>query len=174
MQSGTGTPWLTSRSRARLARTGRYDVVIVPGALVYPDGSPSPTLRRRVSAAVWMAQADYAGCVLISGRGNGPRTEAQVGQDIARELGLSPSRIETEDASGRTAENARFTADRVGERSAVVVTDAWHAPRTRLWFRRYLPGCEVLAIPTPVATWARQGPREGVKWALQLWEARRD
>lgn len=170
MHTESASTWLTPRSRARLERTGAVDVVVVPGALVYPDGRPSPTLERRVRAAVWLVGAGHAEGLLVSGRGDGPRSEAEVGATLAVALGVDEDRVELEDASVRTAENARFVAPLVRGRRVAVVTDAWHAPRARLWFRRYLPDSLVLAIPSPTDRWLRFGPRELVKVTWQTFE----
>lgn len=155
---------------AREPRGGPWDVVVVPGALVYPDGSPSPTLTRRVEAAVRLVETGQASSVLVSGRGGGPRTEAEVGAELACSLGLTEAQVELEDASSRTAENARLVASLVEGRRVVVVTDSWHAPRTRLWFRRYLDEVDVVGVPGPRSSWLRQVPREAVKVVVQVFE----
>jgi len=158
-----------------LARPGTrhgppWDVVVVPGARVYPDGSASPSLQRRIEVAVALVRSGKAERLVVSGRGPGPRTEAEVGATLAVQLGLPEHQVELEDASARTAENARFTAPLLADQRVLVVTDGWHAPRSRLWFRRYHRACDVLGIPSPTSSWLRQAPREAAKLAWQVFE----
>ena len=57
----------------------------------------------------------------------------QVGPDILRRLGLHESRLIVEDRSRTTAENAALALERIteqGEGHWVLVTSAWHMPRS--------------------------------------------
>lgn len=119
----------------------KYDVAIVLGAKVLPDGSPSPALARRVAHAVALARAGTVGTLLMSG---GPVRhavpEAQVMRDLALGAGLPPEMVHIEERSFSTITNARFTAPMVaaqGWRRVLVVTDSYHLPRALYIFRRH-------------------------------------
>ncbi len=164
---------LTSRSMRRLAASAPFDVVIVPGAMVYADGSPSPALVRRSHGAVFMVQRDYARTVMFTGCGGGPRPEAEVGAALAIEQGLDPARVLTETASSRTAENAQMCASLSANQRVAVLTDAWHVARSRLWFRRYIPDCQIFGLRVPTSTWQKYAWKEAGKLAIQFFERRK-
>jgi vancomycin permeability regulator SanA len=50
-----------------LAAAGKFDCVIVPGALVHPDGHPSEMLKDRLNMAIRIFQDGYVDRVLVSG-----------------------------------------------------------------------------------------------------------
>jgi uncharacterized SAM-binding protein YcdF (DUF218 family) len=80
-------------------------------------------------------------------------TEAHEAGELWRALGVDPTRIELEDRSRNTDENARFTRDVVHpERGQVwlLVTSAWHMPRSIGLFRK--AGFNVVAFPVDYQT----------------------
>lgn len=118
-----------------------YDVAIVLGAKVLPDGSPSPALIRRVGHAVGLARAGTVANLLMSGGPVGhPIPEARVMRGLALDAGLAPERVHVEERSVNTITNARFTApilDAQDWRRVLVVTDSYHLPRALYIFRRH-------------------------------------
>ena len=48
-------------------RVATADVVVVPGNTVAPDGTPSPRLRARLDAALWLYRGGRARLVFVSG-----------------------------------------------------------------------------------------------------------
>jgi uncharacterized SAM-binding protein YcdF (DUF218 family) len=118
-----------------------YDVAIVLGAKVLPDGSPSPALTRRVAHAIALARAGTVGNLLMSG---GPVAhaipEARVMRALALDAGIAPDRVHVEERSVNTLTNARFSAPILaaqGWRRVLVVTDSYHMPRALYIFRRH-------------------------------------
>lgn len=115
---------------SRDAAPADLDYLIVLGAQVRPDGSPSEVLRFRLEAA-----ADYLDnnpgtrVIVCGGQGpNEPETEAACMARWLEERGTDPERIVREDRSKTTAENLANAAaiidparDRVG-----VVTNDFH------------------------------------------------
>ena len=73
--------------------------------------------------------------------------EALVAAKLARDLGLPPTMIVEESDSRTTAENARRTADRFDFTTVVLVTSAYHMPRSVLAFES--AGLAVLPAPAP-------------------------
>ena len=134
-----------------------YDAAIVLGAMVRPDGSPSPALRRRVEHAAALFQAGSVGHLLMSGGAvRHPVPEAEVMRDLALAAGIAPQRIVTETQSFNTIGNARLCAPLVAERGwsrLLLVTDACHIPRSLYIFHR-------LGLPvTPAAAWPQGWPQ---------------
>ena len=80
-------------------------------------------------------------------------TESAVAQRFFKEMGLPPERLEIEDQSRNTIENARFSrriADpQLGE-TWLLVTSAYHMPRSVGCFRA--EGFDVLAYPVDYST----------------------
>lgn len=117
-----------------------FPVAIVLGAALRPDGSPSAALERRVRHAVGLVERGIVHHLLMTG---GPVShsvpEAQAMRDLALSLGIAASRLEIEDCSRNTIQNALYSApilERRGWTKAVVVTESWHLPRALYVFRR--------------------------------------
>ncbi|CCG42866.1 YdcF family protein [Magnetospirillum molischianum] len=118
-----------------------FDVAIVLGATVTPDGTPSPALARRVACAVDLAASGQVASLLMSG---GPvrhcRPEAQVMRDLALAAGIAPERIFVEEASRNTIGNALLCRPIVAAhrwQRILVVTDSVHLFRALYIFRRF-------------------------------------
>jgi uncharacterized SAM-binding protein YcdF (DUF218 family) len=138
-----------------------FDVAIVLGAQVLPDGRPSPALARRVAHAVALARSDLVGTLLMSGGPvSHPIPEAHVMRDLAIAAGIAPHRIHVEDRSRDTIANARLSVPIVvGQdwRRVLVVTDSFHLPRALYIFRR--AGLTVTGFPA-------RPQRPGPEWWL--------
>lgn len=143
-----------------------YDVAIVLGAKVQPDGSPSPALARRVAHAVCLVRMGQVGNLLMSGGPVGhPTPEAWVMRDLAVAAGLAPGTVLVEDRSTNTITNARFSAPILSARGwnrPLVVTDSFHLPRALYIFRRHgLAAAGSGARPAhPTGEWALAHVRE--------------
>lgn len=120
--------------------------VVVLGARVQPDGSPSPALLRRVRAAVALVSTDpVPGTVMVLSGGYGKKcgpplaTEAEVMAAAARHCGVSAKiPLWLENRSRNTLENARASTDLLAPRrpgQVVVVTDRAHLSRALMCFR---------------------------------------
>jgi len=130
-----------------------FDVAIVLGASVAPDGGPSPALARRVACAVALAASGRVGALLMSGGPvRHPRPEAQVMRDLAVAAGLAPEIIFVEERSRNTIGNARLCRPIVesqGWRRVLIVTDPHHLPRALYIFRRFGLPVSGMAVPRP-------------------------
>ena len=126
------------------------DCLIVLGARVRPDGTPSHTLENRCRAAVeaWWREPCRA-IIVCGGRGvKEPATEASVMSGLLLEAGVSPEWILLEDTSANTIENlrhARRIMEAQGLRTAAVVTSDYHLTRA-LWIARDL-GIDACGVP---------------------------
>lgn len=114
--------------------------VVVLGAKVMSDGTPSPALERRVEAAAELFNKRLAPLIIFSGGTFGSHpAEAKVMQQLALGLGVPASACLLEDQSHTTKENARFTAEILkarGIQQVLLVTDGFHLLRSVRLFRR--------------------------------------
>lgn len=109
------------------------DYIIVLGAKVRPDGSPSAVLKYRLDAAYdYLAEHPQARCVVSGGQGsNEPMPEADAMAKYLRERGIEENRILIENTSETTAENMAFSRELIADPSAEVgiVTNNFHVYR---------------------------------------------
>ena len=159
-----------------------FDVAIVLGATLLPDGRPSPALERRVLHAVGLAQAGRVGHLLMTGGPvRHPRPEALAMRDLALAAGLDGGRLAVEVEARNTIDNARLSRPIVaarGWRRLAVVTDAYHLPRALYVFRR--SGLAVAGLPAfphgfPGRDWWLACLREAgaLPWTVARVEGRR-
>ena len=156
-----------ARGATSCAASDRFDAIVVLGCRVWPDGSPSDSLRRRARLAAELFHAGHAPRVITTGGvGEGTtRSEADAAASVLTELGVPRDRIALEERSTSTEENARFAAETdLGSasraRRVLVVTDRPHALRAGLVFRRHFESVATAgAIPVPTAR-ARGALRE--------------
>ncbi len=117
-----------------------YDVIIVLGAAVWPDGQPSPALRRRVAHGTKMFHQGQGRVLLLTGGlGRYAPSEAHVMRQLALEAGVPAVQILLEDQAISTFWSAVHCAQMLQTRgwlTALVVTDRYHLPRTLWTFRR--------------------------------------
>lgn len=134
-----------------------FDAAIVLGAMVAPDGSPSPALVRRVSHAVDLARRGRVGHLLMSGGAvRHPVPEAHVMRGLALAAGVPTEQLHVEDASLNTIGNAllsRAIVEEQGWRRLLVVTDSCHMMRSLYTFHRL--GLKV----HPAPAWPETAPR---------------
>ncbi|EME71364.1 hypothetical protein H261_03108 [Paramagnetospirillum caucaseum] len=140
----------------------RFDAAIVLGAMVRPNGSPSPALARRVAHGVRLAQQGRVDHLVMSGGAvRHPTPEAHVMRGLALAAGMAAERLHVEDASLNTIGNAllsRRLVEERGWRRLLVVTDACHMARSLYVFHRL-----GLAV-RPAPAWPETGP--GAEWYI--------
>lgn len=117
------------------------DVAVVPGAAVKKGGRPGIALSSRIDGAVDLYHAGEARNIIVSGGiGKHPPSEAEVMRDIAVGKGVPEDRIFLETRASSTLENAKECARIIRRntwKNIVLVTDRYHAFRTRILFRIY-------------------------------------
>lgn len=122
-----------------------YDVVVLLGGAVSAFGATTDQVAwgdnvDRLTVTFDLLRAGTARSVIVSGGHlrDGLPTEAEY---LARQLeawGIEPARVIVEGKARNTAENARFTKALIEERgfrSVLVVTSAFHLPRSLACFR---------------------------------------
>jgi len=130
-------------------RARRAQAIVVLGARVLEDGTPSGALRARAERAAELYRQGLAPLVVFSGGvGRYPPAEALAARDHALSLGVPPTACVVETDSHSTAENAAFTAHVLRARGlseAILVSDPYHLLRARQYFWR----AGVRAVPSP-------------------------
>jgi uncharacterized SAM-binding protein YcdF (DUF218 family) len=123
-------------------------VVIIFGAAVRPDGSPSPALRRRVEAALRFGATLY---IPTGAKGRYGDAEAMV---MARQLqagGVPSGRILLEPTGTDTLSSVRAVVHLLRQQAwrgpVYVASNAYHQPRC-VWLLR-LAGVPARAAPPP-------------------------
>jgi len=129
-------------------------VVIVPGAGLNPDGTPSTPLRDRVKAAVELYLAGKAQKILMSGDNrfinyNEPESMRQ----YALSLGM-PAEDIVLDYAGRSTYDTCYRAKAIFDvERAIIVTQAYHLPRA-VFLCGHL-GLEITGVPVEQSPYVR-------------------
>ena len=115
------------------------DVIITLGAAVLKNGTPSPTLERRVNKSVRLYKEGKANFLLMSGGlGKHPPAEAIVMKELAVSQGIPSDRIFIESNSINTLQSSLSCASIMknnGWSSAIIVTDSYHLFRSVSLFK---------------------------------------
>lgn len=111
-------------------------LIVIFGAVVRPDGSPSASLLRRTGHGLAAARSIPDAPILCSGGapGGGP-TEASIMARVMLENDVAPDRLILDETSLDTLDNVAATVAQVtaGRHPYVVAcSDAYHLPRVRL------------------------------------------
>jgi len=125
------------------------DAIVVLGARVYADGSPSDALADRVRTACLLQTSGLAEKLILSGGpGDGDIHETEGMRRMALELGVPASAIYLDPGGLSTADTVRNTAQmftELGIEDVLVVSHFYHLPRIKLAYRRL--GREVFTVP---------------------------
>jgi uncharacterized SAM-binding protein YcdF (DUF218 family) len=152
-------------------------VLVIFGAALRPDGSPSPVLRARIEAALRLGRRLEAPLYLPTGGlgTNGP-TEAESMAGALMEAGIDRADILPEPTARDTLDSViAVRAMLAGHRGPIwAVTSGFHLPRCVLLLR--LAGLPARAAPPPPAPaarrwWWRAREIPALPWdaALLLW-----
>ncbi len=147
------------------------DAVVVFGAGVYRDGSPSLALSDRVRTGCALMREGYAPRLILSG-GPGPGAvhETEAMRSMALRLGV-PARAITIDRRGRnTAATARNTAALLRPLRSpriLAVSHAYHLPRVHMSFQRQ--GVDAFTVPARESRTLRKMPLFMVREVAALW-----
>ena len=137
--------------------SARFDVIVVLGAALGPEGDLGPLLADRVLAGVEAWRAGRAPRLMMTGR-----YEAELMKRRAVKLGVPTAAVLVESEALTTRQNATGCAAIMREhgiRRALVVTQAFHRLRAVAAFRRAGVEAEALAyagMPVRLRTRARE------------------
>jgi SanA protein len=111
-------------------------IAIVPGASVHRDGTPSPQLEDRLSAALTLLRAQRVERILVSGARNGSYDEAGPMRKWLIQHGVPASIVVDDHAGFRTLDTMERAAHVYAIKQAVVCTQSYHLPRAVFLARR--------------------------------------
>lgn len=160
--------WTGSTDQAR-----SVEAIVVMGVAQY-DGRPSPQLQARLDHVITLWNAGTAPLVVTTG-GNQPGdrfTEAEASQRYLVEAGVPESAIILENLGSSTLDSLRRVHDILAVQDIteiLIVTDAYHAARSRMVARDLGMVAHVSATPTSVVTGSQNVRRhieEGLGVAL--------
>lgn len=128
------------------------DCLVVLGAGLRPDGTPTETLRYRLDAALtYLEENPDTTCIVSGGQGFGEScTEADAMAEYLVGHGLSADRVTKEEASATTVENIRNSSELLdADATVAIVTNDFHLYRAlRIAHKNGLPGAYGLAART--------------------------
>lgn len=161
----------------RPRKLSNADVIIVLGAKVNPDGTPSNTLEYRLDAAKQAYDEKRASHIIVTG-GQGKDENEPEAVCMKRRLvlsGIPPERIFEETASGNTIENlrnAKAIMDREGFGTSIIATTDYHMDRARLIAKRLgIPAGAACARPgRKFSTRITAYMREAASWCLLIYK----
>ena len=159
--------------------TARYqpdhdkDVIIILGCGLREDGTPTPLLRGRIERALTFAreQEEKTGKapVFVTSGGQGPGEAISESESMKRyltEQGIPEERIITEDRSADTAENMRFSKEKIGAAGIggkiAYATTNYHVFRGGLLARRVKMRAQGMGAKTKWYFWPNAAVREFV------------
>lgn len=134
------------------------DALVILGAQVYQNGSPSPVLKDRLDVALfWLEEHPEVPIVVSGGQGKDePTSEAQAMERYLIEHGIAQDRIHQEDQSFNTYQNLENSArllQSMGydleESRVMIVSNDFHLARVRMLARRCGLQAGVIAAPMP-------------------------
>ena len=138
-------------------------LIVIFGAAVRGDGSPSAALLRRIGYGLEAARAHPQASVLCSGGvGRAGPSEASVMLDVLRREGVAEARLIADEDSLDTLQSvavAARLARRSGSPFVVACSDGYHLPRIRLML--WLLGVRSVAGP-------RGGPRGDLRHRIGM------
>ncbi len=128
------------------------DCLVVLGAGLRPDGTPTETLRYRLDAALaYLEENPETVCIVSGGQGFGEScTEADAMATYLTQSGLDESRVTKEETSTTTVENIRNSSELLdADATVAIVTNDFHLYRAlRIAHRNGLPDAYGLAART--------------------------
>ena len=151
---------------------GDSDAIIVLGAQVKEDGTPSVALERRLTAALESYQADRQLVIVCGAQGsNEPRAEGDVMRDWLLARGVPEGDVVAETASFNTRENltyAKAIMEHRGLTKALVVTSDYHVARALALCRQVGIDAVGQGSPSKPEYVIKNHFREGLSW-IKFW-----
>ena len=143
------------------------DVIIVLGAQVKPDGTPSVQLEYRLETALSAYQRQPQPIVCCGGQaGTEPAPEGQVMADWLIARGVPAADVLAETTSGDTKQNIRNAISLLGStpERVLIVTSDYHVARALQIARDQGLQAWGLSAPTLPEYWLKNRAREALSW----------
>lgn len=135
------------------------DLIVVLGAGLRPDGSPSDMLSDRIIVSVDLLKEGVCNTVLMSGDNSGDHyNEVAAMSRFAEELGALPEQIITDGKGYSTYESIFRVAKEFGAKKIVIVTQEYHLSRALYIAKTF--GVEAYGVSADLDTYRNQLYRE--------------
>ncbi|HJB19533.1 MAG TPA: YdcF family protein [Candidatus Bariatricus faecipullorum] len=135
------------------------DCILILGAGVRADGSPSPMLQDRLDTGIALYQSGVSSRILMSGdHGRKDYNEVQVMKDYSSEKGIPSSRVFMDHAGFSTYDSLYRARDIFQARKVVIISQKYHLHRA-LYLASQL-GLQAYGVPADTRTYRGQGARE--------------
>lgn len=148
------------------------DTVIVLGAQVKADGTPSVALERRLTAALEVYE-QKAQLIIVCGAqgGDEPRAEGDVMREWLIQRGVQEEDVVAETASFNTRENLEYAKAIMAHRGlsrALIVTSDYHVARALALCRQVGIEATGKGSPSKPEYFLKNHFREGLSW-IKFW-----
>ena len=165
-------------AESHLEEPTETDVIVVLGAQVKPDGTPSVQLEYRLETALEAYQRQPQKIVCCGGQaGTEPAPEGRVMADWLIARGVPSADVLAETASGDTKENIRnavamlgYSADEAAKAGlrVLIVTSDYHVARSLQIARDQGLQAWGMSAPTLPEYWLKNRAREALGWGKYL------
>ena len=151
-----------------------YDVIVVLGAQVQPNGEPSVQLDWRLNTALEMYNASPCPVIVCGAQGaDEPRPEADVMRDLLIADGIPEASVYADPVSRNTyenIENAMNVMDGLGLSKPLIITSDYHLPRAMAIAEMKGLAPQGKASPTrqELTFWLKNHGREALAW-VKFW-----
>ncbi len=151
------------------------DVIIVLGAQVKEDGTPSVALERRLTAALETYREDPQMIICCGAQGsNEPAAEGDVMRAWLLARGVRDEDAIAETKSFNTRENLNYAKDIMDQRGlshALIVTSDYHVPRALALCRQVGIPATGKGSPSKPEYFIKNHIREGLSWIKFILES---
>lgn len=153
--------------------TDNYDAIIVLGAQVYSDGSPSVQLSWRLDAACEAYKQKAVPVVVCGAQGKDePMTEAEAMKNYLLNKGVPDKDILTDPQSFNTRQNltnaSKLLENRPEIKKVLIVTSDYHVPRSMVLAKDLGFEASGLGSPCKPEYWLKNHAREALAW-IKYW-----
>ena len=152
---------------------GNYEAIVVLGAQVKPDGTPSVQLQWRKDNAKQAYDLKNVPIVVCGGQGGDePMPEAECMKRYLTEQGVPPEMILMDPESVNTIQNLKNAGELLQNagygKNVLIVTSDYHVPRATAMARDVGLTAEGLGSPCLKEYWIKNHIRETLAW-IKYW-----
>ena len=150
--------------------TDDYDAVVVLGAQVRPDGTPSVQLGWRLDSAAEVYERKHVPVVVCGAQGKDePETEASAMKRYLISKGVPEDMILTDPSSFNTQQNLEHAKELLDKypqeiRKIVIVTSDYHVPRSMALAGDLGLDASGIGSPCLPEYWIKNHSREALAW----------
>ncbi len=163
--------WVVLSTRGRIvspqeAEEWDADCILVLGAGVRPDGTPSAMLQERIDTGVALYKAGASEKILMSGdHGTDAYDEVNTMKACAIADGVPSEAVFMDHAGFSTYESMARAAQVFGAKRVIVVTQEYHLYRALYLARAY--GLDAVGVACDTQVYSGQAMREVREWAAR-------